>query len=135
MHRWLGNQQYANQSHARQVVDSEEIGRMDIRLLAIAFDNRNIFRFLFAAPVQLASRLDAEYRRTAWSFRRLNRSEVAQIRPYRLVVHTVGYGDTVQKLAQRMPFEKFNRERFLVLNALTDRSVLERGQRVKLVTH
>jgi predicted Zn-dependent protease len=68
------------------------------------------------------------------SMQRLSAQEVAAIKPRRVQVVTVAAGDTVQSLARRMAYTDLPIERFLTINALTDRSLLRPGQRVKLVT-
>ena len=111
-----------------------DAGVMDVRLVAIRVDARTIYRFLFVTPAAMTARIAPELRRTTYSFRRLSDAELAQLKPLRLRIRTVGPGDTVDSLAARMPFEDFRRERFLVLNGLAPGARLATGVRVKLVT-
>ncbi|MDP6351236.1 MAG: M48 family metalloprotease [Alphaproteobacteria bacterium] len=108
-------------------------GAVDVRLLAIAFDSRTIYRFLFITPPRLTGQLNEAFRRTAFSFRPLSRNEAAQIRPRRLVIHRVGAGETARALAARQPFAEFGLDRFLVLNGLDPGQPLDPGAVVKLV--
>ena len=73
-------------------------------------------------------------RRTTYSFRRLSASEAAQLRPLVLKIVEVRSGDTVQSLAQRMPYADFKVERFEVLNGISRNDRLEPGMKLKIVT-
>lgn len=119
---------------ATAVVEGVQGGKADVRLLAIEFDAQSVFRFVFVIPHQAAKDLDDQYRHTAFSFKRLSRSEVADIRPLQLNVHEVGPGQTIQSLAERMAVSDRQEERFLVLNGLSRGAALRTGQQVKLVT-
>jgi predicted Zn-dependent protease len=68
------------------------------------------------------------------SVQRLSAQEAAAIKPRRVNLVTVKAGDTVQSLGRRMAYSDYPLERFLVLNALNERSVLKPGDRVKIVT-
>ncbi len=118
---------------ATGVVEGVQNGRADVRLLAIAFNTRTVYRFIFVSPVQEAARLDLEYRRTAYSFRRLRQREAEQLHPYRVEVHSVVAGERAEALAGGMPFARYNLERFAVLNGLQAGAALVPGQRVKLI--
>jgi predicted Zn-dependent protease len=111
-----------------------DAGAIDLRLVAIRVDARTIYRFLFVTPTAMTPRIATELRRTTYSFRRLSDAEVAQLKPLRLRIRTVGPGDTVDSLASRMPFEDFRRERFEVMNGLSSRAQLSPGMRVKIIT-
>lgn len=69
------------------------------------------------------------------SVRRLSDQEAAAIRPRVIQVVTVGPGDSVQSLANRMAYSTYRLERFRALNGLGANSVLPRGQPVKLVVY
>jgi len=69
------------------------------------------------------------------SLRRIGPQEAAAIRPRILHVVTVGPGDTVQSLADRMAYRDYKLDRFLSLNGLAANSRLTPGQRVKLVIY
>jgi predicted Zn-dependent protease len=53
------------------------------------------------------------------------------------VIHvvTVGRGDTLQSLADRMAYRDYKLDRFLTLNGLSQDSRLLPGQKVKLVVY
>jgi predicted Zn-dependent protease len=107
---------------------------MDVRLLAIAFDARTIYRFIFLAPVSEAASLSVDFRRTTHSFRRLRRGEAASVLPRRIKIIKVGSGDSLRSLADRMPFEDFRLERFQVLNGFAPGQKPAPGQMVKIIT-
>jgi predicted Zn-dependent protease len=67
--------------------------------------------------------------------RRISGSEAAAIRPKVIDVVTVGKGDTIQSLANRMAYRDFQLDRFLALNGLAANSRLAPGQKVKLVIY
>ena len=106
--------------------------RYAIRLVAIDAGDK-IYRFKFIAPSNVASRYDGEFRQIATSVRRLTASERANLRPYRIRIHRVGYGETAESLAARTPFEEMKVERFRVLNGLAPGQQPRPGQLVKLV--
>ena len=102
------------------------------RLVAIDAGDA-IYRFLFVAPGGQAQRYDADFHAIANSFRRLNAADRASLRPYRIRIHRVGPGDTVESLAARTPFQNAQVDRFRVLNGLKPGQRLQPGQLVKLV--
>ncbi len=108
-------------------------GAMDARLLAIAFDARTIYRFIFLAPVNDARNLSLEFRRTTYSFRHLRRGEAASILPRRLKIIRTEPGDSLRSLADRMPFEDFRVERFRVLNGFAPGQKPVPGQMIKII--
>ena len=69
------------------------------------------------------------------SLRRITPNEAAAIRPKIIDVVTVGAGDTVQSLANRMAYRDFRMERFLSINGLAANARLVPGQKVKLVVY
>lgn len=108
-------------------------GERVAQLTAIRTGDGTVYRFFgLARPGDqgVLRRLDAAAR----SFRRLSQAEAAQARPYRIQVATAQAGDTVERLAARMPFDRANVERFRVLNDLELSDGLQPGDRVKLVT-
>ncbi len=108
-------------------------GPRDLRLVAIQFNNGEIYRFRFFTPPRLTDRLSADRRRTIFSFRALSRDEAGQLKPFRIAVATVGRDDTVESLAARLPFPDLKVERFRTLNGLRPGDLPRPGQRVKLV--
>jgi predicted Zn-dependent protease len=105
----------------------------DLRLVALRFDANTYFRFLFVSPPNVTAQLSDAFRRTTYSFRRLSEKDVDGIRPMRIKEVTVGPGDTVDTLANRMPFDRLRRERFLVLNGLPPDATLHPGELVKTI--
>ncbi|MGE5506252.1 MAG: M48 family metalloprotease [Actinomycetota bacterium] len=108
-------------------------GAMDLRLVAIAGGGGRAWRFMFLTPPNRTAGHDEELRRATYSFRSLTPEERAAIRPLRVHVVTVKPGDTVEGLAERMPFEHHRLERFQVLNGLEPGQQLKPGQKIKLV--
>jgi predicted Zn-dependent protease len=114
-------------------VDTRQ-GPRDLRLVAIAFDPRTVYRFAFLTPPRLSDALALDLRRTTYSFRVLSPLEAEGLRPLRIAIATVRAGDTPESLAQRQPFESFSLERFRVLNGLAPGQPLQPGELVKIVT-
>lgn len=108
-------------------------GTFDARLVAYRVDAKTVYRFLFLTPPSRTAALSDELRRTTYSFRKLSSAEAAALRPQALRIVTVGPGDTVEKLAQRMPFADYRIERFEVLNGISRNDSLRVGQKLKLV--
>ncbi|HUL06346.1 MAG TPA: M48 family metalloprotease [Candidatus Acidoferrum sp.] len=108
-------------------------GVRDVRLVAIRFDANTIFRFLFLTKPEQTAGLARELQQTTYSFRRLSAAEAARLHPQTIRVVTVRGGDTVAKLAAKMPFPDFREERFRVLNGLGAADRLTPGRRVKLI--
>ncbi len=105
----------------------------DVRLVAIQGARDRIFRLIFLTPPSETRNLEAELQRTTYSFRRLSDEEARSIRPLRVRVIRVRQGDTVASLAARLPFERFSREWFRVLNVTGPDDRLRPGQLVKLI--
>ena len=107
-------------------------GALDARLLAIR-DGKSVYRMLFLTPPQATSQLAEAHRRTTYSLRRLTDAEKAQIQPLRLKIVTVKAGDTVESLAEKLPYEDHKLERFRVLNGLAEGKGVTPGEKIKLV--
>jgi predicted Zn-dependent protease len=108
-------------------------GELDLRLVAIRFSERQIYRFQFATPPELTARLAEELMRTTFSFRRLDRAEATAFKPMRIRMVRVKAGDTPRALAERMAFRDLRLERFQVLNALQPGRSLREGMLLKIV--
>ncbi len=109
-------------------------GRRGLRLIAVRSSTGAMFRLMFVTPPGLEDRLREDLQRTTYSLRELSPAEAARLKPRRIRVVTVGVGDTVETLAQRMTVDDFPVERFRVLNALTADARLRVGERVKIVS-
>lgn len=118
---------------ATAVVEGVQNGQADARLVAIAFDQATIYRFLFIIPQRNASYIDQEYRRTALSFRRISRADAVKIKPKRLRIYAVRQGDSAYSIGNRFPFSSHRLDRFLVLNGLREGATVRAGDRVKIV--
>ncbi|MEL7216115.1 MAG: M48 family metalloprotease [Pseudomonadota bacterium] len=67
------------------------------------------------------------------SFRGLSAAEAGDLVPGRLMIHTVGRGETVSDVAGMMDVDSAPLERFRVLNSLGPNDRLSQGERVKIV--
>ena len=109
-------------------------GRRGLRLIAVRSSTGAMFRLMFLTPPGLEDRLREDLQRTTYSLRELSPGEAARLKPRRIRVVTVGVGDTVESIAQRMTVDDFPVERFRVLNALQPDAGLRAGERVKIVS-
>ena len=106
--------------------------QVDATVFAYEFGPRAAYHFLLMTP---AGQGIGPFSSTVQSVQRMSAQEAAAIKPRRIDVVTVKAGDTVQSLAGRMAYTDYRLERFLTLNALTQRSRLQPGQKVKIVTY
>ena len=102
------------------------------RLFVVRFGS-DVYRFIFATK-----RITPESDRAFWdsvgSFRRMTLAESNAAKPLRIRLVTVEQGDTVERLAARMPSVDRPLERFRVLNGLGPGDRLKPGDQVKIVT-
>lgn len=108
-------------------------GPMDVRLVAIPYNQRLAARFLFITPPAVTQSLNLALRRTTYSFRRLTVDEVRALPALRLRTARVQPGETAWDFAARMPFASNRLARFRVLNGLTPGEKLTDGRWVKFV--
>ncbi|MDF1720308.1 MAG: M48 family metalloprotease [Minwuia sp.] len=108
--------------------------RFEARIAAIRFSDTQIFRFMMAAPAEVADRYARSFDDAINSFRGLSQSEAAGYKPLRIYAYTVRRGDTISGLAARMNIDRFDEMRFRTVNALDEDAVLQVGQKVKIIS-
>lgn len=108
-------------------------GTADLRLLAIKDGPHRIYRFVFINRSRDRDRYSQAFRSTAFSFRTLSESDLAQLTPERIVIIKVKPGDTIDSLASQMPPGPLREQRFRVLNGLTDTPAPTAGTRLKII--
>jgi len=91
------------------------------------------YRLTYAAR-DLTPALDAAFRASAETFRRLTPQEIASLRPLRIALVTANASDTAESLAGRMVMDEPRLERFRVLNGLQVSDRVFPNQRYKIVT-
>lgn len=101
------------------------------RLFAIRFGS-DVYRLTFAAR-ELTPTMDAAFRTSAETFRRVPVEEAKRIQPMRIKVVRVGLRDTVERLAAKMAVPDRKLERFLILNGIERDAKLKLGDQVKIV--
>jgi predicted Zn-dependent protease len=107
-------------------------GQVDLTILAYRWDSDTAYHFAMITPA--GSGL-GPFAPMVESLTRLSRAEAAAIRPRVIDVVTVGPGDSVATLANRMAYSDNREERFRVLNGLTSGEGLRAGRKVKLVVY
>jgi len=100
------------------------------RLYAVRFGT-DVYRLVYAAR-DLTPAADRNFRLSAETFRRVPIEEAKGVTPLRIAVVTVARGDTVERLASRMPGDR-QLERFLALNGLERGATVKPGDRVKVI--
>lgn len=109
-------------------------GWVDVRLVAYGLDRGRVYRFVFAAPSRLAQNYNTGFRAATYSFRRIDDAEAKAARPLRVIVVSAREGDTVARLAQSLPYGRFNEAWFRVLNDLGPSQNITPGQTLKIIT-
>ena len=107
--------------------------KIDLRLVAIQMPGGAIYRFQFITPAQITDRFGKAFRRAINSFRRLSAAETRAIKPYRLIIDLVGPGDTVESLAERLPFTENKVTQLRALNGFGPNKQVKQGQLIKMV--
>ena len=105
----------------------------NVRLVAIAFDSKIMFRFSFLTPPAVSGKYAEAFQRTTYSFKSISRSEASQVKPRRLETYRVRRGDTATAISKRIPGEKYPLERFLILNGRYPDDPLREGEVVKTI--
>lgn len=109
------------------------IGDYNARLVAIEAAPDLAYRFLIGTRPEIGTRQDEALHALVMSFRRLSQAEAQAARPLRVRIMTVGHGDTIASIGERMAFSDFRVERFRALNGLGARQALAPGALVKLI--
>jgi predicted Zn-dependent protease len=91
------------------------------------------YRFIFANDANTAA-FDQTAMRIADSFRELSPQEVADLRPLRIEIVTVGSNDNVASLAARMRGVDRPQELLLILNGIDPGTALVLGSSIKIAT-
>jgi predicted Zn-dependent protease len=107
---------------------------INVRLVAVRYDNDTIYRFLFVMPTASGSRFIQTFQRVMYSFRRLSEEDAAKVKPLVVRLVTVAAGDTVESLAARLPYVRYKIERFRTMNGLSADAMVKVGDTVKIVT-
>lgn len=111
---------------ARATVD-----RWDFDVTVVRADDK-IFRLLTAVPK--GGDLPAITAILRRSFRRMTKSEAADLKPLRLRVVTASAGDTIQSLSAKMAGTDRQLALFKVINELADDDVVVPGRRYKIIS-
>lgn len=114
-------------------VNTQQAGPLDLRLVAIRFDQNAIYRFAFLSPPQMTEGLSEAFRRTTYSFEKLSEQQAQAYQPRRIQLVLAEAGDTVPGLASRMAVDRFKEEWFRTLNGLEANGSLQQGRLYKIV--
>ena len=102
------------------------------RLYVVRFGS-DVYRFIYAAK-HMTPQIEASFRQSIDTFRRMSLKEAAEVKPLRIHIVTVGPHDTVASLARRMQVSDHRLERFRVLNGLGPKDQVKPGSEAKIVT-
>ena len=111
---------------------NSQSGVVDVSVIAYRWDAQHAYHFVTLTPGGTGLGAFVPMIR---SLRKISAQEAAAIRPRIIHIATVGPGDTLQSLADRMAYRDFKLDRFLTLNGLSANSRLVPGQKVKLVVY
>jgi predicted Zn-dependent protease len=100
------------------------------RLYVVRFGS-DVYRFVYAAKNRTAA-VDATFRESVSTFRRMTQAEVERTRPLHIHILTVQNGDSAEQLSTKMATDR-PLERFLVLNGFAVGQALTPGDQVKVV--
>lgn len=106
---------------------------VQIRLVAIEFNNKQVARFQITLPSGVSQGQMNAIKVASYSFDRLSASEKARLKPYRIKIVVAGKNDNVTSLSRRMVYDDFREERFRVLNGLYNGQSVQAGQLYKVV--
>ena len=110
-------------------------GHLHIRFLAIRIDSGRYYRFMFIAPREQAGRWHRPFRSSGLSYRMISELEARQVRASRLLIVSARGDDSIQGLAQTLPYGHFNADWFRVLNDLAPGQKIQKNQRLKVVAN
>ncbi|BBE33545.1 metalloprotease [Sphingosinicella microcystinivorans] len=108
-------------------------GNRDVTVVAYRFDGGNGYHFIFVSPSNV--NVSNVVNTTSRSFRKLTDAQAAALRKRVIQVVTVKPGDTAQSISQRMAFDSYKLERFLVMNNREANPTLRAGEKVKIVVY
>ncbi len=111
-----------------------DAGTADVRLVAVRWDARTVYRFTFLAPAGRLGQADPLFRQTAASLRPLTQAEAAALQPARVRVVVVRPGDTVEGFVAQMPRQAYAEELFRIINNVPPGTELVPGRGVKIIT-
>ena len=97
------------------------------RLFVVRFGS-DVYRFIYAAK-HMTPQIDASFKQSIDTFRRMSLREAAEVKPLRLKIVNVGPHDTVARLARRMAVADRSVARFRVLNGLGPKERVKPGER------
>ena len=109
--------------------------KANIRLVAVQWDNANVYLFKLVMPVGTTSTEMQSLKNAAFSLNRTTPNDKARYRPKRIDIFTAVTGDSVSRRASALPFnDGLNIERFRVLNGLVNGQELQAGVKYKTIS-
>ncbi len=103
--------------------------QVDVVVFAYEFSKNQAFHFAAISPAGRSETFTPMFN----SMRRISNAEASAVVPRKIDIVTVGRGDTVRTLANRMAYTAAQEKRFRVLNGLSSTDAVVPGQKVKLV--
>ncbi|MCH8685790.1 M48 family metalloprotease [Pedomonas mirosovicensis] len=116
---------------------------LDVSIHAFQWSPSQAYHFVIVSPAYASSQSAAQsiaqtqgaLTSMLQSFRKLSDAEAAKYKERRIKVVTVARGQTAQQLAQRMAYDDYKLDRFLVLNGFQNASEVKPGNKVKLIVY
>lgn len=107
-------------------------GPVDVGVFAYRWDATHAFHFM---TITRSGSGFGPFAPMIESLAPISASDAAAIRPRMIDIVTVRAGDTIQSLGARMAYRDYQVDRFTTLNGLAGNTVLQPGQKLKLVVY
>ena len=107
---------------------------MNIRLIAIRWNEKQFARFKIAIPASLSATQMTELKKSTYSFNRMSKKDKSRLKPYRIKLVTSKSGDSVSSVSSRMAQNNYKEQRFRVLNGLGPNEDIVVNRVYKIVT-
>ena len=104
-----------------------------IRLLAVEWSPELFYRFHVAYPRDTDEQKRDALKSATYSLRNLTAQEKRDIKPFEIDIFTARSGNSVDAVAEKLPYDLYKEERFRVLNALAASEDMDSGKQYKTI--
>ena len=116
-----------------RTVGNTRQGPMDVRFVALARDNKSVFRMMFISPRSRTASLSEAFRRSTYSMRRLSEQEARGVKALTMNVRPARAGERVDDLSRNLPYGALNPDWFRVLNDMAPNAQPTPSQILKVI--